>query len=89
MKAVSLLYHDVVANGRYETSGFQGAGPDRYKLEAPEFEEHLQALAEKIADPPAAVKELGGQGSRLPWLLTFDYGGASALHIGEALAERG
>ena len=79
MKSASLLYHDVVQPGRYEASGFQGAGPDRYKLEADEFEEHLSALAERIGYAPSAVGELGGEKSRLPWLLTFDDGGASSL----------
>lgn len=89
MKSASLLYHDVVQAGRYEASGFRGAGPDRYKLEAEEFEEHLTALAERIGYAPSAVGELGGEKSRLPWLLTFDDGGASALRIGETLAARG
>jgi peptidoglycan/xylan/chitin deacetylase (PgdA/CDA1 family) len=88
VKVASLLYHDVVEEGRYETSGFQGAGPDRYKLEAAEFKEHLRAFAEHIGRPPAAVEQLREE-PRLPWLLTFDDGGASALRIGEALAKRG
>jgi len=57
LKVAALLYHDVVEEGRYETSGFQGAGPDRYKLEAAEFDEHLSVLAEHIGHPPAAVEE--------------------------------
>jgi peptidoglycan/xylan/chitin deacetylase (PgdA/CDA1 family) len=89
VKSASLLYHDVVQAGRYEASGFRGAGPDRYKLETAEFEEHLRALAQRIGYAPSAVGELGGDGSRLPWLLTFDDGGVSALRIGETLAERG
>src|SRR5206468_3752267 len=71
LKVASLLYHDVVQKGRYETSGFQGAGPDRYKLEAAEFEAHLGALEEQIGDPAATVEELGRGNTRLPWLLTF------------------
>lgn len=89
MKSASLLYHDVVQAGRCEASGFQGAGPNRYKLESAEFEEHLRALAERIGYAPSAVGELSGEESRLPWLLTFDDGGASAVHIGETLAVRG
>jgi peptidoglycan/xylan/chitin deacetylase (PgdA/CDA1 family) len=89
MKAAALLYHDVVLDGRYETSGFQGAGPDRYKLDAAEFDEHLQALATRLGNSPVTVGELGQSDSRLPWLLTFDDGGASARLIGEKLAERG
>jgi peptidoglycan/xylan/chitin deacetylase (PgdA/CDA1 family) len=89
VKSASLLYHDVVQAGRYEASGFRGAGPDRYKLDSAEFDEHLAALAKRIGYAPSAVGELGGDESRLSWLLTFDDGGASAVHIGETLAERG
>lgn len=89
LKVASLLYHDVVEKGRYETSGFQGVGPDRYKLEAAEFEEHLRALAEHVGHPPVVVDELSREDPSLPWLLTFDDGGASALRIGDALAEKG
>jgi peptidoglycan/xylan/chitin deacetylase (PgdA/CDA1 family) len=88
VKVASLLYHDVVLDGRYDTTGFQGTGPDRYKLDSVEFEEHLRVFAEQIGYPPATVQDLGGE-SRLPWLLTFDDGGLSALRIAETLAARG
>ena len=74
MKVASLLYHDIVQDGRYEATGFQGTGPDRYKLDSAEFEQHLRVLAEQIGHAPATVKELGAEQSRLPWLLTFDDG---------------
>jgi hypothetical protein len=91
LKAASLLYHDVVEAGRSEASGFQGAGPDRYKLDRSDFDAHLRTLAERVRHPPAAAPELGdeGSGSTVPWLLTFDDGGASARLIGETLAKRG
>jgi peptidoglycan/xylan/chitin deacetylase (PgdA/CDA1 family) len=89
MKVASLLYHDVVQDGRYEATGFQGTGPDRYKLDSAEFEQHLRVLAERIGHAPATVKELGGEQARLPWLLTFDDGGLSALRIAERLGQRG
>jgi len=89
LKAASLLYHDVVERGRFETSGFQGGGPNRYKLELADFDEHLAALADHIPQPPTTVDELGREPSHLPWLLTFDDGGASAILIGDALAEKG
>lgn len=91
LKAAALLYHDVVEPGRPEASGFQGAGPDRYKLDRPDFDDHLGALDERVRHPPAAAPELEDEASdsTLPWLLTFDDGGASARLIGETLAERG
>jgi peptidoglycan/xylan/chitin deacetylase (PgdA/CDA1 family) len=83
----SLLYHDVVEDGEFASSGFRGAGPDRYKLDLSEFAEHLRALDERLG-PPAAVGSMDHE-SGLPWLLTFDDGGSSALRIGELLADRG
>jgi peptidoglycan/xylan/chitin deacetylase (PgdA/CDA1 family) len=83
----SLAYHDVIDDGQLGSSGFQGAGPNRYKLDLSAFENHLRALEECMDRPPAAVETLDHE-SRLPWLLTFDDGGASALRTGEMLAER-
>jgi peptidoglycan/xylan/chitin deacetylase (PgdA/CDA1 family) len=88
LRVASLLYHDVVEEGQYGSSGFRGAGPDRYKLDLSEFEAHLKALGTRLGSPPAAVESLGAE-ARLPWLLTFDDGGSSALQIGELLANRG
>jgi hypothetical protein len=41
----TLLYHDVVAHGREDESGFTGPGAARYKLAPDEFRAHLDALA--------------------------------------------
>ena len=81
----------MVEAGRPETSGFRGAGPDRYKLDRSDFDDHLRALADRVRRPPAAAPGLedDASGSTVPWLLTFDDGGASARLIGETLAERG
>jgi peptidoglycan/xylan/chitin deacetylase (PgdA/CDA1 family) len=87
MKVATLLYHDVVEAGDAGSSGFQGAGPDRYKLDLSEFKEHVQALDERVRRAPTSIAETGNE-ARLPWLLTFDDGGGSALRIGELLAER-
>jgi peptidoglycan/xylan/chitin deacetylase (PgdA/CDA1 family) len=89
MKVTALLYHDVVEDGRFDDSGFPGVVPSRYKLRAEEFRLHLQALAMSTSEPPAVVHELRARDNALPWLLTFDDGGASALSIGRRLAERG
>ncbi|HEY4360932.1 MAG TPA: polysaccharide deacetylase family protein [Bryobacteraceae bacterium] len=65
-KKTALLYHDVVPGDRFELSGFQGPGPNVYKLEPSEFRRHLDAIAQ--ATRPGAAP-----------LLTFDDGGASAF----------
>lgn len=79
MKAVSLLYHDVVRYGDVETSGFPGEGAARYKLSSDEFDLHLATLAQVLKVKPVTVSDAlrspeGGQ----PVMLTCDDGGISA-----------
>ncbi len=89
LKVAALLYHDVVGDGRDDESGFPGPAAGRYKLPSEDFELHLETLARLAQGPPAVVDELqAGRGS-VPWLITFDDGGSSALAIGESLAKRG
>jgi peptidoglycan/xylan/chitin deacetylase (PgdA/CDA1 family) len=80
MRVISILYHDVICNGEFDASGFPGAGAGVYKLERSDFQKHLLNIAESISAPPAAVFELL-EGSKLsvPFLMTFDDGGASAI----------
>ncbi|HZI17551.1 MAG TPA: polysaccharide deacetylase family protein [Pyrinomonadaceae bacterium] len=88
MKAVSVMYHDVVAGGRFDESGFAGADAALYKLGREEFARHLDALSAARADAPALVTDLAPEapsgpnaGGRMPWLLTFDDGGVSAATV--------
>jgi peptidoglycan/xylan/chitin deacetylase (PgdA/CDA1 family) len=89
VRRCALLYHDVVAPGRDDDSGFPGGAAGRYKLVRDEFERHLDALAAATGRPPVRVDALREAGDGMPWLLTFDDGGASARPVGERLAERG
>ena len=76
-KNTALLYHDVVPGGRFESSGFQGPGPNVYKLDQDEFRRHLEAIA-RVTGGVAAP------------LLTFDDGGTSAFApVSEMLEEFG
>jgi peptidoglycan/xylan/chitin deacetylase (PgdA/CDA1 family) len=89
MRALSLLYHDVIT-GEFDASGFQGAGPARYKLLSKEFERHLEMLAAVRPEGPISVGELPSvPQSPLPVLLTFDDGGASAVLAADMLESRG
>jgi peptidoglycan/xylan/chitin deacetylase (PgdA/CDA1 family)/folate-dependent phosphoribosylglycinamide formyltransferase PurN len=72
-KATALLYHDVVPEGRFDVSGFQGAGPNVYKLDEGEFRGHLQSIARAGASP----------------VFTFDDGGSSAVAAAGMLEEFG
>ena len=45
MRAHSIMYHDVVENGDFASSGFPGEGAHVYKLRREDFERHLDAIA--------------------------------------------
>lgn len=88
MKAVTLLYHDVVENQDYDSSGFSGAGADVYKFELADIKRHFEAVKSVVADNPVTVYDLlNHQNSNQPrFLLTFDDGGVSAAsHLADLL----
>jgi peptidoglycan/xylan/chitin deacetylase (PgdA/CDA1 family) len=91
LKVITLMYHDVVEDDRFDSSGFKGQGPARYKLTEDLFEAHLAALAEVASAPPSTVDTLS-RSHAVPdrsLLLTFDDGGSSAVRVAELLHERG
>lgn len=86
------MYHDVVSGGRWDESGFAGADAALYKLDREQFARHLRAVADAVREKPALAPELAAapppsgharssSSSRVPWLLTFDDGGVSALAV--------
>ena len=79
MKALALLYHDVVERGQFASSGFQGRDADRYKLVADEFAEHLRAIA-RVGRRVGIASDLSDEATDSESLLmfTFDDGGVSA-----------
>jgi peptidoglycan/xylan/chitin deacetylase (PgdA/CDA1 family) len=77
MKAISLLYHDVVPPDEFRTSGFASGDADIYKLEVPEFERHLAAIQSTIHRPPVTFSAISDS-QTIPLLMTFDDGGSSA-----------
>jgi len=90
MRAVSVMYHDVVAGGRFDESGFEGADAALYKLEREEFARHLDALAAARRDAPALATDLphaAADADATPWLLTFDDGGVSAATVVASMLE--
>jgi peptidoglycan/xylan/chitin deacetylase (PgdA/CDA1 family) len=91
VRAIALLYHDVVEVGAFGASGFSDAGADTYKLHVDDFEQHLDALAAAAESGPlTAYDVLEGKATDAPWLLTFDDGGRSAYtHIAGRLERRG
>jgi peptidoglycan/xylan/chitin deacetylase (PgdA/CDA1 family) len=74
MKNVILLYHDVVNDGGFESSGFPGSDAAVYKIEVKKFRQHLDAI---LRANPAVT-------------LTFDDGGVSShTYIADELEKRG
>jgi len=87
MKAITLLYHDVVPSWNFTASGFPGPDASIYKLELSEFQRHLNAIRSVIPRCSTA-SELGVHACSA--LLTFDDGGVSAhTHIADLLEALG
>jgi peptidoglycan/xylan/chitin deacetylase (PgdA/CDA1 family) len=85
MQVKVLMYHDVVAPGRHQESGFPEADAALYKLSPARFAAHLDALAAQLP-APALLPDTGVNGS---WCVTFDDGGVSAAtEIAPALASK-
>jgi peptidoglycan/xylan/chitin deacetylase (PgdA/CDA1 family) len=77
MRAITLLYHDVVPAGKPEASGFPGGDAAVYKLGVQEFHRHLNAI--RSAVPRCSmVNEIHETDDSSPRFLTFDDGGVSA-----------
>jgi peptidoglycan/xylan/chitin deacetylase (PgdA/CDA1 family) len=90
MKALALMYHDVVEPGRYESSGFPAPDAQIYKLEREEFGRHLEAIGKVLGGRPVeAIERARTWAAERPLFLTFDDGGASACTIAGMLEERG
>ncbi len=91
MRAVTLLFHDVVPADCWDSSGMHGADADVYKLDCSEFRQHLRAIAQQLPSRPVTAPALlDGPSSGTPILFTFDDGGVSAQkYIADILDEFG
>jgi peptidoglycan/xylan/chitin deacetylase (PgdA/CDA1 family) len=88
MKAITFMYHDIVAApDSVRASGFAGAAADTYKLAVAAFELHLDAIAAAARVAPSVVTAAeAGEAT----YITFDDGGRGAyLHAAPALERRG
>ena len=88
MRAIALLYHDVVIGQDYRSSGFSGGDADVYKFDRDVFERHLDAVAGASPRAPGKAADLLASPSSPVLMLTFDDGGASAYHVIADLLER-
>lgn len=90
MQALAIMYHDVVENGDFQSSGFPGAGANVYKLRREDFERHLDAIRAAVPEGTVTTLSPGQHPVRPEVYLTFDDGGASfASPIAELLEARG
>lgn len=81
MRVLALEYHDIVANGAWEATGFGGLAARSYKLSNDSFDDHLRAI--RTAAPEITANVVAAVGDKCaapstPVLLTFDDGGVSA-----------
>jgi len=90
-RALTLLFHDVVPEGRWSESGFVSADADLYKLSRDQFRKHLECLRKNgCGEFTTADKVLAGTSPGYPFLLSFDDGGVSAAtYIADMLEEFG
>jgi Polysaccharide deacetylase len=96
---MNALYHDVVEGAEWDSSGFTGPGTAKYKMSRPEFEAHLAAIANTTTNhrdrTSSRAHDLVNAGETnnttepLPFLLTFDDGGESAILIASLLEKYG
>lgn len=82
----SLMYHDVVEPGAWDSSGFPGPSAASYKFEWDDFERHLLALASSGLRFPCVQDTTAGEAGAC--LLTFDDGGSSAIEVARRLDRR-
>jgi peptidoglycan/xylan/chitin deacetylase (PgdA/CDA1 family) len=84
MNVYSVMYHDVVDNGAWDSSGFPGEGAAVYKLDRTEFSRHLHSVKATGVQVARAGDPLV-DGSAM---LTFDDGGVSAHSAAAEMLER-
>jgi len=89
MRALAIMYHDVVEGAAYDQSGFPGEGAHIYKLRREDFVRQLEAI--RAAVPAGAVSVIAARRelTGAPVFLTFDDGGASFHAIAGMLEQFG
>ncbi len=82
MRAVSLMYHDILEFDARIGSGFSGICANRYALERAEFQAHMAALSKHLTGGPSLAPDvLQAWPGNPSVMLTFDDGGLSAYTI--------
>ena len=93
MRVYSLTYHDIVAVGEEESSGFRGPGAAIYKLSTAHFEQHIKAITAAAdlrgVDRSLTALDVRSTTSESLVLLHFDDGGSAALATADRLERYG
>jgi len=80
MKAITLSFHDAVADANFAASGFTEQGANTYKLDVKDMEQHFDAVAALSPRPPGSARVLlDGPPEHSPLFFAFDDGGSSAF----------
>ena len=85
MRAISLMYHDVIPARGPAATGFMNPGAMIYKFPEAEFRRHVALLADAAVSPcpDAAAADYSGP----LFFLTFDDGGASSRDVTAGVLE--
>jgi len=78
---ISILYHDVVRSGAFDSSGFVVPGADLYKLDSQVFDEQLKRIADQARIRPTSLETFPVEPHGHQFLFTFDDGGATAYSV--------
>ena len=87
MKAISIMYHDIVEHGGEAFSGFAGVDADLYKVETEQFAEQLKQISKVVKRNPDNVLEIEKAINQAQFFITFDDGGRGAYLQAAALLE--
>jgi peptidoglycan/xylan/chitin deacetylase (PgdA/CDA1 family) len=84
----ALMYHDIVAAGTEDTSGFPGRDAALYKVAPETFDAHLAAIQRAMPAYPAHPARPAHPGPPAP-VISFDDGGSGAMTAADTLERRG
>ena len=89
MRIIALEYHDIVPDGAWDESGFNGSAAATYKLSVASFGDHLRALQQSPGTIVTSIEGIRPEGQPTSVVLTFDDGGSGYLAAADHLEQHG